>query len=380
MKPYVLFLLVSCWCFCHISCNQKSDTKSTYNPKSTNSIKHAKGLQINQYKGFSIVTISNAWPGATEQLIYVLKNKNTIVPDSLNQYTTITTPIQSIIVTSTTHVPALELLGVEHTIVGFPDTDFVSSEKSRKLIDSGLIKNVGKNEALDTEKIIELSPDVVISFGINSNNPAISNLQKSGLKVMFNADWTEQTPLGKAEWIKFFGALYGLDQKANECFTKIENEYLKTQAIASKAKTNPTVLCGAMFQNQWFVPQGKSWASLFLKEAKVNYLWQNTNGTGSLALPFETVLNKAQQAELWIAPGDFTSLKQMSNQNPHYKMFHSFKEKKVYSYAQKRGAKGGLLYFELAATRPDLVLKDLIKIAHPELLPEYQLFFFQQLQ
>lgn len=380
MKSGVLFWLVLLVCVSFFSCVQKNDTQGTYKAKRTNIIKHAKGLKIDDYKGFSVVTVSNAWPGAKENLVYILRKKNTIVPDSLKQYPTITVPIQSIIITSTTHIPALELLGVEKTIVGFPDTDFVSSQKTRKLIDNGLIKNVGKNEALDTEKIIELAPDVVISFGINSNNPAINNLQKSGLNVMFNADWTEQTPLGKAEWIKFFGALYGLNKKANKCFTTIENEYQKTQAIASKAQSNPTVLCGAMYQNQWFVPQGKSWAALFLKEAKVNYLWQNTTGTGSLALPFETVLSKAQLAQLWIAPGDFTSLKQMSNQNPHYKMFQSFQQKKVYSYAKKRGAKGGLLYFELAATRPDLVLKDLIKIAHPELLPEHQLYFFQQLQ
>jgi iron complex transport system substrate-binding protein len=97
-------------------------------------------------------------------------------------------------------------------------------------------------------------------------------------------------------------------------------------------------------------------------------------------LPFETIFDKAQNATFWIAPGDFSSLKQMSDSNPHYAEFSSFKNKKVYSYAINKGAKGGILYFELASARPDLVLKDLIKIFHPELLPNYKPFFFQKLE
>jgi iron complex transport system substrate-binding protein len=99
-----------------------------------------------------------------------------------------------------------------------------------------------------------------------------------------------------------------------------------------------------------------------------------------LPLPFEKILEKAQNAEYWIAPGDFSSLKQMSDSNPHYSEFAYFKNKKVYSYGINKGAKGGILYFEWSPTRPDWVLKDLITIFHPELLPNHKLFFFQKLE
>ena len=108
--------------------------------------------------------------------------------------------------TSTTHIPSLELLGVENTLIGFPSTDYISSEKTRKLIDAGKVREVGVNENLNTEVLIDIKPDVIVSFGLNNSNPTLDNLQKSGLKVMLNGDWTEQSPLGKAEWIKFFGA------------------------------------------------------------------------------------------------------------------------------------------------------------------------------
>ena len=368
------FLIVSLFVQC------KKENQNEIKSGIKNEISYAKGLEIYKYEGFYIVKITKPWPGAKENFTYVLQEKNGIVPDSLKQFTIIPIPLKSIVVTSTTHIPALEMLGVENTLVGFPNTDYISSEKTRKLIDAGKVREVGTNETLNTEVLIDMSPDLIVSFGLNNNNPTIDNLQKSGLKVIYNGDWTEQSPLGKAEWIKFFGALYGLDAKANTIFSEIEKEYTTTLALAKKANVKPTVLCGAMYQDQWYVPQGESWAALFLKDSYSNYLWSESKGTGSLSLPFETILDKAQKAEYWIAPGDFSSLKEMNESNPHYKEFNAFKNKKVYSYSINKGAKGGIMYFELSPTRPDWVLKDLIKIFHPELLPNHELFFFQKLE
>lgn len=365
--------------FLFIQCKKESQQEAEIQSPA-NEIHYAKGLEIYKHNGFTIVKITSPWPNAKEQFTYILQKKNGIIPDSLKQFTAISVPIKSIVVTSTTHIPALELLGVENTLVGFPNTDYISSVKTRKLIATGKVREVGTNETLNTEVLIDMNPDVIVSFGLNNSNPTLDNLKKSGLKVMLNGDWTEQSPLGKAEWIKFFGALYGLDSKANTLFSAIEKEYKNTLALAQKATRKPTVLSGAMFQEQWYVPQGESWASLFLKDAKANYLWADSKGTGSLSLPFETILEKAQEAEYWISPGDFSSLQQMSESNPHYKQFDAFQNKKVYSYAINKGAKGGIVYFEWSPTRPDWVLKDLIKIFHPELLPNHKLFFFQKLE
>ena len=365
--------------FAFIQCKQETKKENPI-ASSNNSIQYAKGLEIYKHEGFSILKITNPWPNAKENFTYILQEKNGIIPDSLKQFTIIPIPLKSIVVTSTTHIPALELLGVENTLVGFPNTDYISSEKTRKQIDAGKVREVGINENLNTEVLIDIRPDLIVSFGLNSSNPTLDNLQKSGLKVMLNGDWTEQSPLGKAEWIKFFGALYGLDAKANTLFSEIEKEYNTTLALAQKATSKPTVLCGAMYQDQWYVPQGESWAALFLKDAQSQYLWADTKGTGSSAVPFEVILEKAQKADFWIAPGDFSSLKEMTDSNPHYNQFASFKNKKVYSYSLNKGAKGGIIYFELASSRPDLVLKDFIKIVHPELLPNHKLYFFQKLE
>jgi iron complex transport system substrate-binding protein len=380
MKSNFLYSFAIFSLFFIFGCKQSDKEKSTKISTVINSIKYAKGLELYKYKGFRIMKVTKPWPEATTEFIYILKEKGVVVPDSLKQFPIISIPLQSIVTTSTTHIPALEMLGVENTLIGFPSTNFISSSKTRKRIDAGKVHEVGVNEHLNTEILINLKPDAIVTFGINNNNSTIDNLKKSGLSVLINGDWTEQSPLGKAEWIKFFGALYNLDDAANSIFKSIEQNYTTALDLAKKTTSIPTVLSGAMYQDQWYVPQGESWASLFLKDAKANYLWNNTKGIGSLSLPFEKVFEKGQNAEFWIAPGDYFSLKQMSESNSHYTEFASFKNKKVYSYAVNKGSKGGIIYFELASARPDLVLKDLIKIFHPKLLPNYKPFFFKKLE
>ncbi|MGO4820961.1 MULTISPECIES: ABC transporter substrate-binding protein [unclassified Flavobacterium] len=380
MKFYGSQITVFLLLFFFISCKQNDGSSTVNNEVVKNEIQYAKGFELYKYSGYSILKVTQPWPNATAAFTYVLKEQNSIIPDSLQQFSIVNIPLKSIVVTSTTHIPSLEILGVENSLIGFPNTDYISSEKTRKNIDAGKIREVGKNENLNTEVLLDMAPDAIVGFGLNSSNPSLDILQKSGLKVLFNGDWTEQSPLGKAEWIKFFGALYALDDKANSTFQEIESEYKKTLALVQNTATSPSVLCGAMYQDQWYVPQGQSWASLFLKDAKANYLWADTKGTGGLSLPFEVVLEKAQHADFWIAPGDYSSLQQLSDSNPHYAQFDAFKNKKVYSYSLKKGSKGGILFFEWSPTRPDWVLKDLIKILHPELVPNHSLYFYQQLQ
>jgi len=379
MKTSIFKLSVFLFLVSLVGCKQDNENATTSKSIVENTIQHAKDLEIYKHKGYSIVKVKNPWPNANKVFKYILQEKNGIIPDSLKQYTTIQVPIKTVVATSTTHIASLVMLGVENTLVGFPHLDYISSEKVRKNIDSGKVKELGNNQTLNVEVAIDLAPSVVIGYGLDNHNPSLDNLEKSGLKIILNGDWNEQTPLGKAEWIKFFGALYGKESEANVLFKSIKEEYENALTIAKKAKSHPTVLAGSMFEEIWYVPQGQSWGSLFLKDAGANYLWADEKGTGGLSLSFEKVFEKAQNADFWIGPGEFNSLEEMGKTNPHYTQFKAFKTKQVYSYSLKKGKTGGLIYFEEAPNRPDLVLKDLVKILHPELLADYKLHFFQKL-
>lgn len=370
----MLLLLISALT---IQCKKETKSETAVSPENT--VRYAKGFSIQNYFGYSVVTVKNPWPKATKTYTYILKEKNGIVPDSLKQNLIIPVPIKTIVVTSTTHIPSLEMLDEENSLVGFPHCDYISSEKVRARIDAGKVKELGNNQDLNTEVILDLQPDVIIGYGIDNKNPTLDNLQKSGLKVMLNGDWNEETALGKAEWIKFFGALYGKQKQADELFSKIEKDFLNTIEIAKLAKTTPTIVAGDMFEDRWYLPKGTSWGSLLLKQANGNYLWQETSGTGSLSLSFETVFEKAKSADIWITSGQFSTLKEMTDANPHYSEFDAYANKNVYTFSRKKGKPGGVLYYELAPNRPDLVLKDLVKILHPELLVGYEPFFFEKL-
>ncbi|WP_299123674.1 ABC transporter substrate-binding protein [uncultured Winogradskyella sp.] len=380
-KTFYLFFTIS---ILFINCKEGPDYVREIPPliEKTNTLKYAKGFTINDNGNYKVLTILNPWPEAHKDYKYLIASRELLskmtFPKDLYDGV-ITNDIKKIVVTSTTHIPALELLGVEQTLVGFPGTDYISSEKTRKRINDGEVRELGKNEGINTEVLLELNPDVVIGFGVDGVNKTFETIKKARIPVIYNGDWVESSALAKAEWIKFFGILFNKEKEADSIFNTIEKEYLSAKDIAKQAKNHPTVLSGAMHKDVWYLPNGSSAEAQFLKDANVDYLWSKTTGNGSLALSFEVVLDKAKDADLWLSPSYYSSFEQLKDVNSLYTNFEAFKNKNIYTFSNTTGETGGVLYYELGTARPDLVLKDLIKICHPELLKDYSPYFFKRL-
>jgi len=377
MQKKIVAFLITFSCLFIISCSpQKVEKQEVKNIEQKIQIKYANGFDIQHFDNYSVLIIKTPYPNAKEQFEYVLIPKK----DSIHKSTQIEIPIKEIVATSTTHIPMLELLGVEDKLVGFQSTQYISSEKTRALIDKGSVKELGKEFSMNTEILFDLNPDVVIGFSMTKTNKTYNLIEQHGIPVIINGDWLEETPLGRAEWIKFFGALFDKEQEADSIFKRIEHDYLSAMKVAKQANKQSTILSGAIMRNDvWSLPAGESFVAQFLEDANLNYLWKDTEGKGSLNLSFESVFDKAQNADYWIAPGYFSSKKQMLEANKHYADFTSFQNNRIYTPSTKTGKTGGVIYFELAPTRPDLVLKDIIKITNPELLPNYELTFFEQM-
>jgi len=358
--------------FLFSSCNEtkKQEIKES---KST-TIKYATGFDIVKSKNKTKLIVKMPYPGAKDYFEYTLSGTKS---SSTN---TIKTPVKSVVVTSTTHIPMLELLNIEDKLVGFPNSDYVSSKKTRELINNGKIKELGNEESMNTEVLLDLYPDLVIGFSLNSNNKMFSTIEKLGIPVVLNGDWLEETPLGRAEWIKFFGVLFDKEKEADSIFKVIEGNYIKAKQIAKKANYKPTMLSGGLFKDIWNLPAGESYEATFLKDANTNYLWKDSKGKGSLAFNIENVFEKGKDAEIWISPSYFRSMEQLKKANDIYPKFTAFVNSNIYTFVNKRGEKGGISYYELSPARPDLVLKDLIKIAHPELLQDYKFTFYEKLK
>ena len=347
----------------------KSDNKSEENTK----INFAKGFQIEDQNEIQKIIIKSPYQNSEEVFEYLLsRNKN------LKKELRI--PISRIVVTSTTHIPMIELLNEENSIVGFPNASYISSQKTRQRVEQGFIKEIGKENLLNTEVLLNLQPDLVLGYSVSTADKSLEIIKKSGIPVIYNGDWLEETPLGRAEWIRFFGVLYDKQKMADSIFKTIETAYLEVKQLALKTSEKPTILSGAvMSKDIWNLPGGESFVAQFLADANLDYLWKNSKGKGSLSLSFESVFERAKEADFWIAPGHFSSKTEMLEHNKLYAEFKAFKKDNIYTSTLKKGKTGGVIYYELAPTRPDLVLKDLIKIAHPELLPNYELTFFEKM-
>ena len=371
--PVLIYILIS------ISCKNeviKVDIKHRFE----NNIKYANGFDIITKNGIKKLIIKSPYQNSKDVFEYQIKNKT--VSKNINKNNLIIeVPLTKIVVTSTTHIPMVELLNEEATVIGFPYSKYVSSEKTRQLIDSGNITEIGKENSLNTEILLDLEPEIVVGYSVSSADKSLTTIKKAGINVIYNGDWLEETPLGRAEWIKFFGVLFNKEKQADSIFKIIETNYLEAKKIALTAIKKPTILSGAiMSKDIWNLPAGNSFVAQFLKDANLDYLWKNSKGKGSLSLSFESVFDKGVNADFWIAPGYFSTKEQLLNSNQIYTKFKAFENGNIYTPSTKKGTTGGVIYYELAPTRPDLVLKDIIKITNTDLLPDYKMTFFQKMK
>ncbi len=362
---FLLFLSI-------ISCKQTHQKNIT----NKHANKYATHFQIDDHSGYKILRVINAWQGG-ESFQYVLRRKNEKIPDSLSNYPVIDIPIQNIVVTSTTHLPALEMLGEVDKLIAFPNTKYISSEIFRKRIDEKKIKEIGNGMQVNIEQILLLKPELLMVFSTGNDQKYFNIFQKNNIPVLFNADWTETTPLGRAEWIKVFGILFSKEQQADSIFDRIEQKYIHIKNKLTQQKVK--VFQGGHFGDKWFVPGGKSYAARLISDAGGKYLWQKDSHTGSINLNFENVLLKLPQADVWLNPGMTESMSKLSKEIPQVKGFKSFIKNRIFTYNLKKGKTGGVIYFEQSAAHPDQVLEDLYHIFYPS-DDAYQFHFYSKLE
>jgi iron complex transport system substrate-binding protein len=379
-KSLIFFFLLMILIF--NSCKKETNTAKINDTNSLfkSSIKYAKGFDIQVYNDYKKLIIKAPYPNAENQQEFILVSKNTSNKIDKKIENSIAVPLTKIVATSTTHIPMLEFIGEEKSLIGFPNTDFISSVKTRELIKKGSVKDIGNEQDFNTEVLLSLQPDAVIGFTMGNTTKMYNLISKNGIPVIFNGEWLEETPLGRAEWIKLFGALFDKDKIADSLFTDIETKYKNAIQIAKNSSTIPTIMTGILYKDKWNLPAGESFTAQLFKDANTNYLWGDTNGQGSVVLSFESVLDKAKNAEFWLGAGYFTSYSALEEGNSHYTKFDAFDAKKIYTFSKKRGENGGVLFFELAPMQPHIVLQDIIKITHPELLPDYEPFFLEKFE
>ena len=375
---YLRLILLSGWLI--LTCCQTKPKEALSKKKPDVSIKYAEGFKVRYDGKTKWVDVNYPYPGAKSGYHYLLVPKGDSIPVHDKNTQVISIPIENIVCTSTTHIPLLDIIDETDKLVGFPTTDYISSEKMRKRIDEGNVVDLGIDKGMNLEKLFVLQPSMVMGYTMSGDLGQLKKVQEMGVPIVINAEYLEKHPLGRAEWIKFMALFFNKEQVADSVFQVIETEYNKTAALASESLVKPTVMSGIVYGDAWFMPGGKNFAAQLLKDAGCRYLWADDTSQGFLEVSFESVYQKANEADLWIGVGSFLSLEEIKNSEKRYSNFKPFRQKQVFTYNARKGAKGGSEFLELGYARPDLILKDLVKIAHPDLLPDYELYFHKKLQ
>ena len=248
-------------------------------------------------------------------------------------------------------------------------------------IAAGKIKTVGNNAKANVEALITLKPSVVLTYA--SGDPTfdgIDKLQQAGLTVVVEGSSQEQTPLGRAEWTKLIGLLTNREKTAQTAYARLRTDYRTLAAKASVSPNKPGVIVGSMFAGTWYMPGGKSFPAQLVRDAGGSYAWSTDGSTGSLALDYEAVVEKAYDATVWINAGyQWANLNSVTAEDPRYARLTPYKVGNVWGNDRRVNATGGSDYFETAVVRPDLVLADLVAVLHPELVPGHEPVFYRHI-
>lgn len=288
-------------------------------------------------------------------------------------------PYKKVILLNSSLVGYFTELGLEEKIIGISSPEYVYSTKVQQLLKDGKIHNIGNEQKYDVEKIIALKPDVIFTNYIASFDNTYDLLKKNGIEIIFLDEYLENNPLEKSKYLLVFGKLLGEENEAAEKFKQIENSYDSLKTLAQKSKTKPVVLANEMYGNQWFLPGGKSNLAQLISNANAIYINAQNSDTKAVPMSFEEVFAKSQKAEYWINVGNHQFKKELLQINPNYTKMNVFNNGKLYTVSGKENGKSND-YFESGVLLADLVLKDYIKIFHPELLPDYQLTYMKELK
>ena len=360
-------------------CNKKAEDSQllTPNPSLLTNLDYANNFNIEHSDNYTTLSILSPWEADKVLYTYYLVKNDTI--QTPKDGVKIKVPVDKIAVNSCSHVAYIDALGLTAKIVASTDPGYVYNENFRNLLSEGKIENLGGSYDMNFEKILKVSPEVLMVTGFKGVDNMALRAQEAGIPVVYNYEWVEKTVLGRAEWIKFFGELFDLREKADSIFNEIKTEYLRCAELAGSATNKPKVLSGAPYKGTWYIPGGQTFMAEFYNNSGMDYFYKDNKDNFSLALSLETVMGNFLSSDIWVGV-DAKTYEALASQDERLMLFKPAKTKKVYHYLNRTTTTGGNDFWESAMLRPDILLKDFIRIAHPELLPDWELYYLGELE
>ena len=326
--------------------------------------RYARGFSLSDCGGYKILDIRNPWDTVRLLHRYLLVPKDAVLPDSMPDGTLLRTPLGRVAVYASQHCAVMGRLGAVGSVAGICDAYYVADTAVKSRLGSGEIADLGSSFLPDMERLVSLSAEAIILSPYKDGS--YGKAGELGIPLVEIADYMENTPLARAEWIKVFGELFGCAGMADSLFSATCSRYDSLAAMAKGADSRPTLFGELKTGGVWYQPCGGSYMAALYRDAGIDYLWSDTPGTGSLSLSFEEVLSRAARADLWVFKyADETRDRRLSDL---YREFAPYAEFDAFNNGGVWGCNSVKYpFFEDLAVSPDRVLRDFMLMAHPEL-------------
>ena len=348
--------------------------------------RYAQLLQLVRHDGYTVATIRHPWRQDAVLHRYVLVPADAPVPEGFPEGTVIRTPLRRSVVFTTVHCSLLSMLHREASVAGVADLKYIKAPYVQEGVAAGRIVDCGDGMSPVIEKIIDLHPDALLLSPFE-NSGGYGQLEEIDIPIVECAEYMEPSPLGRAEWVRFYGLLYGCEHEADSLFALVDSSYHALRHTVMPESRNPvtpesrnpvmsesrnpdtapktSVLVDKVTGSVWYVPGGRSTIGQMLSDAGARYPWASDDRSGSIALPFETVLERAGDCDVWLlrySGQQPLTRQQLLSEHRGYNQFRSFREGRVYGCNVEQS-----MFYEDSPFRPDLLLSDFIKILHPDI-------------
>lgn len=340
-------------------------------------MRYARLLRLEHADSVVTATVLDPWHEGRVLQRYALVPRGRMLPAGLPaDATVVNVPLRRAVSFTAVHAALLCDLGAAGRLLGVCDAGYVVSPAVRRLLDAGRLRDYGSSLTPHVERLMADSADALLVSPFE--NAGYGPAATAGIPLVACADYMEDTPLGRAEWMKFYGLLFGCGDEAAERFARVESAYDSLRAAAAGAGRRPRLMTDLKMGSAWYVSGGRSYPAALYADAGADYLFARRQEHGAVPLDFETVYATAADADLWLvkygAAADLTYARMKADFAP-YAGFRPWRERKVWGCNTF-----AVPYYEEAPFRPDLLLRDLVGIFHPGLLPGYRPRYFTPLR
>ncbi|MBQ8152285.1 MAG: ABC transporter substrate-binding protein [Prevotella sp.] len=339
-------------------------------------LKYATLLSIIKHDGYTEVDIRNPWKDGMLLHTYILVPRQGEMPKHLPHGSIIRTPIERAAVFTTVHCSLIHAMGHGGNIVGVADLKYIKIPFIQEQVRKGKIADCGNGMSPMVEKIMDVKPEIIMLSPFE-NSGGYGKLEEIDIPLVECAEYMENSPLARAEWMRFYGMLFGEEEQADSLFEVVDKNYQQLKVQAKEAGEGRSVLIDKMVGTVWYVPGGRSTLGQMIQDAGGRYAWKDDEHSGSLSLPFETVLEKAGDAEVWLyrySSDHQHSYHELLSEYRGYQQLQAFADRNVYGCNVEQSQ-----FYEEAPFRPDWLLSDFIQILHSSMTSTIPLRYYRKL-